>query len=200
MTRRHLRKLCCLALLLTGILHRQAVADEPDLEKKPEIPKVDEKAPDFSLESLRGGKVTLSRLTADGPVVLLVLRGYPGYQCPICNRQVGDYLSRAREFERRKARVVMIYPGPADHLKERADEFIGDRTFPKSFHLLLDPDYEFTLKYALRWNAPRETAYPSTFVIDAEGVVRLANVSRTHGGRLPAADALKALDQPAAGK
>jgi alkyl hydroperoxide reductase subunit AhpC len=57
----------------------------------------------------------------------------------------------------------------------------------------LDPDYTFTLRYGLRWDAPRETAYPSTFVIDRGGVVRFALVSRTHDGRAPAADVLAVL-------
>ena len=46
-------------------------------------PGVGDKAPAFSLQSLGGETVKLSALTEQGPVVLLVLRGFPGYQCPI---------------------------------------------------------------------------------------------------------------------
>jgi hypothetical protein len=45
----------------------------------------------------------------------------------------------------------------------------------------------------LRWNQPRETAYPATFVIDKGGIVRFALVSMTHGGRSKAGDVLEAL-------
>src|SRR5690348_11227839 len=55
-----------------------------------EPPKIGEKAPDFSLKTLDDKTVRLSDLTANGKVVLIVLRGWPGYQCPICERQVQD--------------------------------------------------------------------------------------------------------------
>lgn len=170
--------------------------DEPAETPEPHTPAVGDTAADFTLQSLRGNGVTLSELTADGPVVLLVLRGFPTYQCPICTRQVGDYLSRADNFAEHQARVVMVYPGPADHLKERAEEFMDDRVFPEHFDLLLDPDYAFTNLYDLRWDEPQETAYPSTFVIDADRVTRAAHVSHTHGNRTTAAQTLGILASP----
>ena len=56
----------------------------------PAGPKVGDEAKDFELVALGGEKVKLSTLTAKGPVVLVVLRGYPGYQCPLCTRQFGQ--------------------------------------------------------------------------------------------------------------
>jgi hypothetical protein len=35
----------------------------------------------------------LSTELAHGPVVLVMLRGWPGYQCPFCTRQFGDDIS-----------------------------------------------------------------------------------------------------------
>lgn len=49
--------------------------------------------------------------------------------------------------------------------------------------------------YGLRWDAPDETAYPSTFVIDETRSVRFAKVSRTHGGRTKAAAVLAEVKQ-----
>ncbi|MCL5745797.1 MAG: peroxiredoxin family protein [Acidobacteria bacterium] len=129
-------------------------------------PRVGDKAPDFTLESLQGKSVRLSEVTAKGPVVLVVLRGFPGYQCPICNRQVHEFIDNAKGFASAGAQVVMIYPGPGQDLPSRAKEFAVDKQFPDNFYLLLDPDYRFTNLYGLRWNAPKETAYPSTFLID----------------------------------
>jgi peroxiredoxin len=158
-------------------------------------PKVGDKAADFTLASLDGAPVTLSKELAQGPVVLIVGRGWVGYQCPFCNRQFGDFLKHARQIEDLGARVVWVYPGPADEIDKRAREFTADRSFPPNFRFVLDPDYAFTVTYALRWDAPNETAYPATFVIDRGGIVRYALVSRTHAGRAPAADVLKALAQ-----
>jgi thioredoxin-dependent peroxiredoxin len=156
-------------------------------------PQVGEQAPDFELMALDGKTVKLASLLREGPVALLVLRGYPGYQCPICNRQVGQFLGQATKFTAAGARVVMVYPGPSKELQARAHEFIEGKTLPKHFTLVIDPDYVFTNAYHLRWEAERETAYPSTFVIGQDGKIRLAKVSRTHGDRASAEEVLRAL-------
>jgi peroxiredoxin len=57
-------------------------------------PTVGEKARDFRLSTPEGKHLRLSDVMAQGPVVLVVLRGYPGYQCPYCNRQVQDFIQR----------------------------------------------------------------------------------------------------------
>ncbi len=57
-------------------------------------PMVGEKAPDFALSTPEGKSVRLSEMASKGPVVLVVLRGYPGYQCPYCNRQVQEFIQK----------------------------------------------------------------------------------------------------------
>lgn len=156
-------------------------------------PKVGTEAKDFELAALGGANTKLSALVKDGPVVLVVLRGNPGYQCPICLRQFGEFVGKADDFKKAGARVVFVYPGPSDKLKEKAAEFVKGKDYPAHFTILIDPDYAFTNAYGLRWDAKNETAYPSTFVIGKDQKVTFAKVSTTHGGRLSAADALKAL-------
>jgi peroxiredoxin len=168
-----------------------AVAAGADMKASP--PKVGDEARDFKLSGLDGNKFELSSVLEDGPVVLVVLRGFPGYQCPLCTAQVAQLVSRADKFKSAGANVLMVYPGPADKLKEHAEQFVGDRGLPKNFRLLIDPDYEFTKAYGLRWDAPQETAYPSTFVIDKKRKVRFAKVSKSHGDRASVDDVLKAL-------
>lgn len=137
--------------------------------------------------------VQLSKQIADGPVVLVVLRGWPGYQCPICSKQVGEFISRAGDLKAAKVRVVLVYPGPADRLGDHAQEFISGKILPAGFSLVIDPDLKFTASYGLRWDVPKETAYPSTFVLDRKGVVRFAKVSKTHGDRGTAKEVLAAV-------
>lgn len=156
-------------------------------------PGVGEKAPDFTLATLQGKKITLSARTAKTPVVLVVLRGYPGYQCPLCNLQVQDFLKNAARFAQAGVHVLLVYPGPGEKLDERAKEFLKDKPLPEHFDLVLDPDYEFTNLYGLRWDAPKETAYPATFLLDQTGTVFFAKVSKTHGGRTNAAELLEIL-------
>lgn len=159
----------------------------------PARPAVGDKAQDFELRSLGDESVKLTKVLADGPVVLVVLRGFPGYQCPVCNAQVSQFVSQAKKFEAAGARVLIVYPGPAAGLKQRADDFVRGKTLPVNLDLLIDPDYEFTKKYGLRWEAKNETAYPATFAIDRERVIRFAKISTTHGGRASVEEVLKAL-------
>lgn len=183
------------SLLLSLILPFFMAAAVNPLTAVSTPPAVGEKAPDFTLATIQGKKVRLSDLTAKSPVVLVVLRGFPGYQCPLCNQQVHSYLKQAQDFANAGARIVMIYPGPAENLDSRATEFLTDKKLPDNFDLLLDPGYEFTNLYGLRWDAPKETAYPSTFLIDQKGIVFFAKVSKTHGGRASAAELIEALNK-----
>jgi len=159
-------------------------------------PTVGEKAPDFTLSTLEGKNVRLSDVMSKGPVVLVVLRGYPGYQCPYCNRQVQDFIQKSQGFADAGARVVLVYPGPPQNLDAKANEFLADKRLPNNFDLVLDPGYEFTNSYGLRWDAPHETAYPSTFLIDRQGVVFFSKIVKEHGGRTTAAEILDALPKP----
>ena len=86
--------------------------------------------------------------------------------------------------------MVFVYPGPASGLTALAVEFKKwkGKEWPKEFPYVLDPDYSMVNAYGLRWDAPRETAYPSTFVLDAKGAVRFAKISKSHGDRTKATD------------
>jgi peroxiredoxin Q/BCP len=156
-------------------------------------PRIGDTANDFSLKTPSGETVRLAKLLEKGPVVLVVLRGWPGYQCPICTRQVGELISRSKDFRAAKSEVVLVYPGPAERLGEHAEEFARGKSLPDGFSFVIDPDYRFTHSYGLRWDEPRETAYPSTFIIDARGKIVFAQISRSHGGRAKTSDIVDAL-------
>jgi peroxiredoxin len=159
-------------------------------------PVVGEKARDFKLSTPEGKTVQLSDVVSKGPVVLVVLRGYPGYQCPYCNRQVQDFIQKSQGFADAGARVILVYPGPPQDLGAKANEFLADKKLPENFDLVMDPGYEFTNSYGLRWDADHETAYPSTFLIDKQGVIFFSKIVKEHGGRTTAAEILDALPKP----
>ena len=156
-------------------------------------PKVGDQAKDFTLLTIANEPVKLSEMTEKGPVVLVVLRGYPGYQCPLCTRQVGEFIGKKKELEEAGAKVLFVYPGPQQDLQQRAMEFKKGADGPREFQFLLDPNYKFTTAYGLRWDAPKETAYPATFVISKGGKVEYAKVSDNHAGRASVKDVLAAL-------
>jgi len=158
-------------------------------------PAVGDTAPNFTLRSLAGGNVQLSNVYAEGPVALVVLRGYPGYQCPVCSRQVHDFIANAEGFKEAGARVLFVYPGPSDDMQLRAEEFVADKTFPAHFTMLLDPKFSFTNLYGVRWNEGDQTAYPSTFLIDEDGKVFFAKISDGVGNRTSAVEMVELLDE-----
>lgn len=183
---RKLSIVTCMVVALLGADGEGAESGRP--------PEVGEKVIDAPLRDIEGKDVHLREITdSDGPMVLVVLRGFPGYQCPICMLQFGDILAKEKEFAAKNATVVFVYPGPEKNLDQKAREFIKGKSFPKHFRFWLDPDYRFTNAWNLRWDAPRETAYPSSFVADDEGKILFAKISKTHGGRTKTKELLDAI-------
>jgi len=158
-------------------------------------PAVGEIAPMFDLHRIDHSTVRLKSALRNGPVVLVVLRGFPGYQCPFCTKQVGDWITHGDNFAKRNASVIFVYPGPVDGLEGHLKEFVGNKEIPKAFTFTLDPGFGFTNQYHLRWDAPNETSYPSTFVIARDGHIRLAKISHDHDDRASADAVLAALDK-----
>ena len=177
------RSLCALVSVLWSVLIVIPVFAQ--------TPAVGAKAPDFTLSTPSGKAVRMSSEQQGQGLVLVVLRGYPGYQCPYCVRQVHDFVDHASDFAAKNTRVLLVYPGPPADLDQHAREFLEKQAdLPANIVLVTDPDYKVTNLYGLRWDAPHETAYPSTFVLDKKGFVVFEKISRSHGDRLSAQDAL----------
>jgi peroxiredoxin len=166
-----------------------------------ETPNVGQKAPAFSLATPDGHVLSLSSYTREGTVVLVVLRGYPGYQCPYCTKQVHDFVENAGKFATAGTQVLLVYPGPPADLNQRAKEFLAmQNPLPANVHLVTDPDYKFTNQYGLRWDAPHETAYPTTFLINRHDIIFFRKISHSHGDRTTATDILTQLQKEKTGQ
>ena len=136
--------------------------------------------------------MSLESDTAKGTTVLVVLRGFPGYQRPYCVKQVHDFIEHGSDFAAKRVNVLLVYPGPPAGLDQRAKESLAKQAeLPANIQLVIDPDYKMTNLYGLRWDAPHETAYPSTFVLDRQRKILFEKVSHTHGDRTTAQDVLK---------
>jgi thioredoxin-dependent peroxiredoxin len=154
-------------------------------------PAVGQRAPDFTLTALDGSPLSLNKLSATGHVVVVVLRGYPGYQCPFSQQQFQSYAQAAAQFASLGTHVVLVYPGVGGkNLATDAADLAGTQPLAANIHLVLDPDYSFTNLYGLRWNGAEETAYPSTFVIGANNFVLFAHVGQVHSDFTPVSDTL----------
>ena len=107
-----------------------------------------------------------------------------------------DFVEHASDFAAKHVTVLLVYPGPPADLDQHAKEFLAkEANLPSNIMLVVDPDYTVTNMYGLRWNAPHETAYPSTFILDQKGMVLFEKISHSHGDRLSAQDALDHLSQ-----
>jgi peroxiredoxin len=162
-------------------------------------PKEGSKIGEITGTTMHGEEFNLSKLVEKGSVVLVILRGFPGYQCPVCSTQVAGYIAKAEEFEKqRNTPVVFIYPGEVSNLEKRAKEFTAplekEVDLPSNFIFVLDQDYRITNYLGLRWDEPKETAYPAAFVIDYSGYIQYAKVSDNHHDRATADEVLEFLD------
>ena len=168
-------------------------------EKINKGPKEGEKIENILGVTMNGVEFQLSKHIEKGSVVLVMLRGFPGYQCPVCSTQVAGYIAKAEEFKNQKnTPVVFIYPGKVNNLDKKAKEFTAPLEekvdLPANLIFVIDNDYKITNQLGLRWEAPDETAYPAAFVIDHKGYVQYAKVSDNHHGRATADEILEFLD------
>lgn len=151
-------------------------------------------APDFKLAVVGEDRyVTLQELTRSGPIALVFLRGYPGYQCPLCTQQVGTLRNRAKALTEVTKHVVLVYPGPANELEKHSEQFLGSNALPEPLLMVRDPEMETVNQYGLRWIAPNETTYPATFVLDKHGRVVWSKISDSHAGRTNAQEIIEQL-------
>ena len=162
-------------------------------------PKEGSKIGEITGTTLNGADFSLLKMIEKGSVVLVMLRGYPGKQCPVCSTQVAGYIAKAEAFEEeRNTPVIFIYPGKVSDLDKRASEFTAplekEVDLPGNFTFLLDQDFEITNQLKLRWDKAGETAYPAAFVIDHDGYIQYAKVSDNHGDRATADEILEFLD------
>jgi hypothetical protein len=93
-----------------------------------QTPAVGAKAPDFTLDTPTGNSVSLAKERAKGTTVLVLLRGFPGYQCPYCVRQVHDFMEHSADFAGKKVNVLLVYPGPPANLDQHAKEFLAKQS------------------------------------------------------------------------
>jgi len=131
------------------------------------MPVVGDKAPDFTLETENGSKVSLSDFA--GRTVVLYF--YPKDDTPGCTKEACGFRDAHDLFLARGAVVLGVSPdSPASHGRFKAK-------YSLPFHLLADPG-KGTLKAYGAWGEKMmygkkiEGVLRSTFVIGSDGVVK----------------------------
>jgi len=147
---------------------------------------------DLSFVDRDGQTVRLADFRGKSAVVLVVMRGFPGSVCPNCSAQTSRLIRNHAEFVKRGAEVLMVFPGPTEHLGDFVqagrDKAAGSDV---PFRILLDPDFVAVDKLGIRGFLAR----PSTYIIDKQGQVRFAYVGAYTSDRPSIQAMLTQLDQ-----
>ncbi|WP_276353125.1 peroxiredoxin-like family protein [Cohnella caldifontis] len=166
-----------------------------------------ERAEDFTLNNANGVAVNLRERLAAGPVVLVFYRG--GW-CPFCNIQLRAYRSALPEIEALGAQLVAVSPqSPDNALSQQQKEDLRFQVLSDTngmaaalYKVLFEvpPRLRELMAGKLRVNLAEYNAadrwilpIPSTFIIDASGIVRSAYVNPDFMKRMEPQDILDRL-------
>jgi len=137
-------------------------------------------------QSVDGGELDIRQYRGKKGVLVVILRGFVGEVCVYCVAQT-EALAQCRErLESLGTEVVVVYPGPREN--EESFEKAYALTFGKGappYRVFYDPDLEFVTKLGIAG----ELAYPSTLIVDKQGLVQYAFVGEHRADR-PAAKKL----------
>jgi peroxiredoxin len=158
---------------------------------------VGDKAPNFTLQDPSGKDVSLYEQLEKGPVVLTF---YRGAWCPYCNLELKAYQSVVADIHAAGAELIAVSPQTPDNsltMKEKHDlQFpvlsdINSETI-KAYNLLFElPDYLIEIYNTFGLDVPGHNGedswtlpVPATFIIDQEGIIRIANVDPDYTKRM----------------
>jgi peroxiredoxin len=149
-----------LGLVLLGLLKSDNSPGEESIDKPDPhpVPSLDAPAPDFELSALTGERIQLEDYR--GQVVLL---NFWATWCGPCRLEMPAFQSRADQFDGELAVVALNNAEAPEDVQTFVDEL------DLSFDILLDPNGEIQRLYLVR-------GYPTSFLIDPEGVIRVQHV------------------------
>lgn len=132
------------------------------------VPSKDAPAPDFELSSLSGEQIQLKDYR--GRIVLL---NFWATWCAPCRLEMPAFQSRSERFPAELAVVAVNNAEAPAEVQAFVDE-LG-----LTFEILLDPDAKIQRLYLVR-------GYPTTFLVDREGVIRVQHVGLLSEAQLDA--------------
>jgi peroxiredoxin len=150
---------------------------------------VGDAAPDFTLPAPDGTPVSRSAYQEGRPLLLLFFRGT---WCPQCRRQLDQLRRDQPAFVARGVKLL----GVAAQKRSRLAAFLADH--PLYFPILADEEKAVTKAYGVYVGFNAESfriARPSSFVVDAAGIVRFLHVGSNQFDRPRPAEVLAALER-----
>ena len=148
--------------------------------------------PDVTVPRLGGGDLHLGTPVDDHDWQMVVV--YRGKHCPICKTYLTELERLATEFAKAGVGVVAISGDPEDRARSFSDE-IG-LSFPVGYDLGVDQMLTLGL-YVSEPRSEKETdrpfAEPGVFVINAEGLLQIVDISNAPFSRPDLASLAKGL-------
>jgi peroxiredoxin Q/BCP len=128
-----------------------------------DVPAVGTRAPDFTLSSQEGKKVSLHDFKGQW----VVLYFYPKDMTPGCTIEAHNFQRDQDKYNAKKAAIVGVSVDTVDsHVQFCTKENL-------TFKLLADPDKQVVTKYgSVQTMGPMTVAARNTFLIDPKGVIR----------------------------
>lgn len=144
----------------------------------PEALKPGRLLPEFQAVDEDGNRLS-SRDLAGSPTIMLFVRGS---WCPFCSRQVADLTGVYKEITDCGAKLILVTPKPLETTRRVAD------IFGVEFDFWLDESLEIAKKLGIfveagvpdeqRKEYGEDTLWPTSLVIDADGVIRFSELSK----------------------
>lgn len=138
--------------------------------------------PPLKLLGASGESHFVDTLRDGRPLVLVILRGFPGYVCPYCTAQTASLFNALPDFEQSGARVALVYPGAADTVPA----FLrAVREYERNDAIPIPVFFDINLTTVQALGIQGKVAQPTTVILDRSGVVRYAYVGKGPGDRPP---------------
>jgi len=134
--------------------------------------------PEFVAVDEDGKPVSSSEL-AGAPAILLFVRGS---WCPFCSKQVANLTRVYKEITETGARLILITPKPLETTRRLAEMFELEFRFWLDESLSIGKSLGLVLQAGVPDNYRKEygedTLWPTSLVIDANGIIRHTELSR----------------------
>ena len=163
-------------VLVVGILY--TLRDKARGRPVPDQLKPGQPLPEFTAVDEDGNVVSSSQL-AGAPAILLFVRGS---WCPFCSKQVANLTKVYKEMTDSGAKLILVTPKPLETTRRVAEIFEVD------FQFWLDESLEIAKKLGLVLEAGvpdkhrneygEDTLWPTSLVVDANGLIQFTELSR----------------------
>lgn len=144
----------------------------------PDVIRPGQPLPEFFAVTEDGQSVSSSDLRGRTSVLMFVR----GSWCPFCSRLVQNLTKYYKEINDTGAHLILVTPKPLETTRRVADFFKVDFEFWLDEDLAIGKQLGLVLRSGVPANYGKEygsdTLWPTTLIVDAEGVIRRTEMSR----------------------